>query len=227
MTGRRAGVLLPGGPGADARQPDREVADVGRRRSPTNSEREKARQRTYDAMQRKAKAGHVTGGRVFGYDNVGCDWRRRPALARRAADQRGRGRRRAADLRALAAEGYGRKRDRATLERGRRAVAAGAAGPARGLGAVVGPRGAPPAALPRRDRLEPDAEARPVGPAAARRRGRRRNGCVSTAPDLRIVAEDVWQAAHERLTRRRAVYLNRRVDGPAAGRWPGPSRRTC
>ena len=33
-------------------------------------EREKARQRTYDAMQRKAKAGHVTGGRVFGYDNV-------------------------------------------------------------------------------------------------------------------------------------------------------------
>ena len=29
-------------------------------------EREKARQRTYDVMQRKAKAGHVTGGRVFG-----------------------------------------------------------------------------------------------------------------------------------------------------------------
>lgn len=25
---------------------------------------------TYDAMQRKARAGHVTGGRVFGYDNV-------------------------------------------------------------------------------------------------------------------------------------------------------------
>ena len=33
-------------------------------------EREKARQRTYDAMQRKAKAGQVTGGRVFGYVNV-------------------------------------------------------------------------------------------------------------------------------------------------------------
>jgi site-specific DNA recombinase len=33
-------------------------------------EREKAKQRTYDAMQRKARAGHVTGGRVFGYDNV-------------------------------------------------------------------------------------------------------------------------------------------------------------
>ncbi len=29
-------------------------------------EREKARQRVYDAMQRKARAGQVTGGRVFG-----------------------------------------------------------------------------------------------------------------------------------------------------------------
>jgi site-specific DNA recombinase len=33
-------------------------------------ERERARQRTYDALSRKAKAGHVTGGRVFGYDNI-------------------------------------------------------------------------------------------------------------------------------------------------------------
>ena len=42
-------------------------------------EREKARQRTYDAMLRKAKAGHVTGGRCFGYDNVeivGADGKR-------------------------------------------------------------------------------------------------------------------------------------------------------
>jgi site-specific DNA recombinase len=42
-------------------------------------EREKARQRTYDAMQRKARAGHVTGGRVFGYSNLeirGADDRR-------------------------------------------------------------------------------------------------------------------------------------------------------
>jgi site-specific DNA recombinase len=33
-------------------------------------EREKARQRTRDAMVRKAHAGHVTGGRCFGYRNV-------------------------------------------------------------------------------------------------------------------------------------------------------------
>ena len=32
-------------------------------------ERERAKQRTYDAMLRKAKAGHVTGGKVLGYDN--------------------------------------------------------------------------------------------------------------------------------------------------------------
>src|SRR5262245_45940590 len=32
-------------------------------------EREKARQRTYDAMVRKAKALQVTGGKVYGYDN--------------------------------------------------------------------------------------------------------------------------------------------------------------
>jgi site-specific DNA recombinase len=36
-------------------------------------EREKARQRTRDAMLRKAKAGHVCGGRVFGYDNIRID----------------------------------------------------------------------------------------------------------------------------------------------------------
>ena len=42
-------------------------------------EREKARQRTYDAMQRKARAGHVTGGACFGYrqvEIVGSDGRR-------------------------------------------------------------------------------------------------------------------------------------------------------
>jgi site-specific DNA recombinase len=33
-------------------------------------EREKARQRTYDAMVRKARALHVTGGKVYGYDNI-------------------------------------------------------------------------------------------------------------------------------------------------------------
>ena len=33
------------------------------------AERERARQRTYDALKRKAESGHVTGGRCFGYRN--------------------------------------------------------------------------------------------------------------------------------------------------------------
>src|SRR5262245_46438821 len=42
-------------------------------------EREKARQRTHDAMLRKARAGHCTGGKTFGFDNIevlGPDGRR-------------------------------------------------------------------------------------------------------------------------------------------------------
>jgi site-specific DNA recombinase len=53
-------------------------------------EREKARQRTYDAMLRKARAGHVTGGRVFGYDNVeicGADGQRSHVERRINADE--------------------------------------------------------------------------------------------------------------------------------------------
>ena len=64
-------------------------------------EREKARQRTYDAMLRKAQAGHVTGGRVFGYDNVdvlGADGKR-SHVERRINDAGGRDR--AAHLRAV------------------------------------------------------------------------------------------------------------------------------
>jgi site-specific DNA recombinase len=38
-------------------------------------ERQKAGLRVYDAMSRKARARHVTGGRVFGYDNSRCSAR--------------------------------------------------------------------------------------------------------------------------------------------------------
>ena len=69
-------------------------------------EREKARQRTYDAMLRKAKALHVTGGRVYGFDNVdvllpdpGPDGRPRPLC--QTPDQRRAGRHRPPDLPAL------------------------------------------------------------------------------------------------------------------------------
>ena len=56
-------------------------------------------------MQRKAKAGHVTGGRVFGYDNVEVLGPGRAAVARRAADQRSGGRSRPPHLRAVRRRG--------------------------------------------------------------------------------------------------------------------------
>src|SRR5215470_8861956 len=48
-------------------------------------ERERAQQRTYDAMLRLARGGYVTGGKVYGYDNVRASlraWAARP-IARR------------------------------------------------------------------------------------------------------------------------------------------------
>ena len=49
-------------------------------------ERVKARARTRDAMVRKARAGHVAGGRKYGYDNVDGD--RRPTGSRSHVDRR-------------------------------------------------------------------------------------------------------------------------------------------
>jgi len=53
-------------------------------------ERDKARQRTHEAMLRKAKALHVTGGRVFGYNNIevpGADGKRLYVVRRVHAEQ--------------------------------------------------------------------------------------------------------------------------------------------
>ena len=69
-------------------------------------ERERARQRTYDAMEQKARAGYVTGGRVYGYDNVdvaGADGRRLHVV-RRVNEEQGAVVRR---IFALCAEGQG------------------------------------------------------------------------------------------------------------------------
>ncbi len=163
-------------------------------------EREKARQRTYDAMIRKAKAGHVTGGACFGYRNVeidGADGQRshvERAIDATEADDH------PADLPPVG-RGPRRQGDREAAERRAGAVAAGAAGTVAIVGAVVGPGGALPAALSRRDCLEPDAEARYVGPQASDRPPGVRTGSADPAPDLRIVSEAEWDAAHARLTR--------------------------
>jgi DNA invertase Pin-like site-specific DNA recombinase len=65
----RARVPLLGEPRAHAGITNRQDHDVAAAFA-DELEREKARQRTADAMDRKARAGHVTGGKVFGYENV-------------------------------------------------------------------------------------------------------------------------------------------------------------
>ena len=128
-------------------------------------EREKARQRTADAMVRKARAGHVTGGRVFGYDNI-------PVLD--VAGQRSHVERRINDAEAviiqrifqMCAAGQG-VRSIAKLLNADGARAAGTAGTPGGLVTVLGVGGFAAATLPRRGRLEPDPKARLLGSEAS------------------------------------------------------------
>src|SRR5262249_55552565 len=94
-------------------------------------EREKARQRTYDAMLRKAKVGHVTGGGGVGYGQIAKErrgtGRRTPSIARRAAHQRERSGDHPAGVSALRGR-MGQDADCQAPERRRRDRAACAAG---------------------------------------------------------------------------------------------------
>lgn len=168
-------------------------------------EREKGRQRTYDAMLRKAKAGHVTGGSVFGYSNIevlGADGKR-SHVERRIDDQQ------AAVVRRifqLCAAGYGYPRiartlndDGALAPRSQRGRPAGWAPSSvrevlfRPLyrGDVVWNR------TRKRDRWgQHHTSDRAVGEWITHRQ-----------PELQIVSPDDWQAAHDRLAIVREKYL--------------------
>jgi site-specific DNA recombinase len=178
-------------------------------------EREKARQRTFDAMQRKARAGHVTGGRVFGYANrqVCSPDGRRSHVVREINETE------AAVVRRifqLCADGRGLTSIAKQLNADR----------------VVSPRsqqGRPRAWAPStvREVLHRDLYRGLV----VWNRTRKRNawGQVQQrervpgewirmeAPELRIVPDDLWLAAHQRITRVRASYL-RGTDGRLWGR---------
>ncbi len=168
-------------------------------------EREKARQRTADAMRQKAKAGYVTGGRVFGYDNVeerSQDGKRlhvrrvineaEAPVVRRIFEEcsRGRGFRRIAHQ----LNGLGLPAPR----------------PSKG-----GPRGWSPSTV--RDVLHRELYRGVIvwnrtqkRDAWGQRRPQRRSEqewLRIEAPDLRIVADDLWQAAHDRLRGSRDTYL--------------------
>jgi len=124
-------------------------------------EREKARQRTYDAMLRKAKAGHVAGGRVFGYDNheVFAAPGERSRVERRINEAE------ADVVRAMFAvcEGCRVPLDCQGIERSPPAVAAPATGTPEGLVPFLNSQGPVQRPLSRRHRLESDQEARCMG----------------------------------------------------------------
>lgn len=184
-------------------------------------EREKARQRTYDAMVRKAKARHVTGGRVFGYDNVD--------VMSGADDANGR------PVRSHVMRRIN-EREAAVVREIFRLCALGM-----GKSAIAKALNATGAACPRAQ------QGRPGGWAASSvrevlfrelyrgqiiwNRTRTRNVGGQTkqaptpeaewirvpAPELRIVTEAEWTAAHERLANTRDTYL-RTTKGQLWGR---------
>jgi site-specific DNA recombinase len=165
-------------------------------------EREKARQRTRDAMQRKAARGHVAGGRVYGYRNV-----RHPdhvgrvidpgeaAIVIRIFDDVSRGRGFARIAQALNAEGIPGPRRRTWAMTGVRAIVF------RDLycGRMIYGR------TRWIDR----------GGTKIKVDTPERDWLTVEAPELRIVSEALWNAAHARLERTRQTYV---VGGRLGGR---------
>jgi site-specific DNA recombinase len=178
-------------------------------------ERERARQRTYDAMQRKAKAGHVTGGRVFGYDNVeivAADGRRSHVMRRVNEAEAAVVRR----IFELCARGVGLNSIAKMLNEERVATPRAQQGR---------PHGWAPSSV--RGVLYRELYRGEVVWNATRKRdtwGRKRPQARAAselvrvaAPELRLVDEATWQAVHARLASARDAYL-RGTDGRLWGR---------
>ncbi|MGB7220742.1 MAG: recombinase family protein, partial [Vicinamibacterales bacterium] len=178
-------------------------------------EREKARQRTYDALARKAEAGHVTGGRVFGYQNVEivtADGRRSHVERTIAVDE---------------AEVVGRIFRLSAAGHGVKAIAkqlndAGAPAPRAQQGR---PCSWAPSSV-REVLFRPLYRGEIVWARTAKRNkwGQQRQHARPerewlrrSAPALRIIDETLWDAAHARLTAARAIYFHTNK-GQAFGR---------
>jgi DNA invertase Pin-like site-specific DNA recombinase len=119
-------------------------------------ERQKAGQRTYDALVRKAKAGHVTGGQCFGYDNVRVNGH----VERRINEPQAAVIRRIFEL---CAAGHGQIAIAHQLNEGAGHCSPRTTEAARGVGIEHRPRSPPPSALSRRHRLQPIEKAQRVG----------------------------------------------------------------
>ena len=203
--GRRAGVLLPRGSGADARQ-SRPTRSCCRLTAFADElEREKARQRTYDAMLRKARAGHVTGGRVFGYDNVeiaGARRHTRRTSPRRINEAEAAVVRRIFEL-CAAGEGLTRitkalNEDRVPAPRPQQGRPVGWAG-STVRDVLLRP-------LYRGEIVWNQTRKRDGWGQANRRTRAAGEWLRIPAPELRIVSEDLWHAAQERFTERQVKY---------------------
>ena len=180
-------------------------------------ERVKARQRTYDAMERRARAGYVTGGRTFGYDNVtvaGPDGKR-SHVVHAINEQQAAVVRRVFELRA---EGFGLKAIAGILN------GDGACSPRPQRGRPNGWADSSVREILNRDKYrgvtiwnrtekrDRDGQVRP------RARPKAAHLSVPT-PHLRIVSDEQWQTAHARMAADALRYTGR----PKAGRPPGVS----
>jgi hypothetical protein len=178
-------------------------------------DRDRARVRTHDALMRKAKSGHVTGGVVFGYTNRAVfDGARRSHVERVIDPIEALVVRR---IFTLACDGWGVKRIAAALN------AEGAPAP---LPRRAGrPRGWAPSSV--REVLHRDLyrgvvvwnrTARIVRQGARAQRDRAPGEVVSvTVPELAIVDETLWAAAQARIQAASEVY-RQRTGGRAFGR---------
>ena len=180
-------------------------------------ERRKAQQRTYDAMLRKARAGHVTGGRVFGYRNVevpGSDGQRSHVVRVIAPEDADVVRR----IFRLSAQGFGAKAIAKQLN------ANGARSPRAQQGRLNA--WTPSTVWEVLHRWLYRGELVWNQSAKRDRWGRKHQSARpeadwirQAAPDLRIITDAEWDAAHTCMAASRALYL-KATSGQAFGRPP-------
>lgn len=163
-------------------------------------QREQGRQRTHDALHRKAQHGHVTRGRVFGYDNIevlGPTGKRAHVIRRINPDQA----RVITRIFTMIRDGRGLVRIAKSLN----------------TEGVLPPRGhggwAPSAvremvyrSLYRGQIVWNKTQKIPRSGTKAQRTRPESEWLTLDAPDLRIVPEDLWLAAHQRLDQTRLAY---------------------
>ena len=186
-------------------------------------EREKARQRTHDALARKAAARHVTGGRVYGYDNVevlGAGGARSHVVRRINGAQAAVVRR----IFAFTVEGLGITKIAKALNED------GVTPPRRASGwAPTAVREILRRPLYRGEIVWNRIQKRDQW--GIKRYLERAEGewLRVEAADLRIVSEDLWQAAHRRIDTTRALYATggRATDRPDQEKYLLSGLATC